>query len=33
MPIIADDALRFYGEYNLEIEVDENGAIYGEGGM
>ena len=29
----ADDALRFNGDlYNLEIEVDENGAIYGEGG-
>jgi len=29
-----DDALRFYGDlYNLEIEVDENGAIYGEGGI
>ena len=28
-----DDALKFYGDlYNLEIEVDENGAIYGEGG-
>ena len=30
----ADDALKFYGNlYNLEIEVDENGAIYGEGGI
>ena len=30
----ADDALRFYGNlYNLEIEIDENGAIYGEGGI
>ena len=29
----SDDALRFDGDlYNLEIEVDENGAIYGEGG-
>ena len=28
-----DDALRFYGDlYNLEIEVDENGAIYGDSG-
>ena len=28
-----DDALRFDGDlYNLEIEVDQNGAIYGEGG-
>ena len=28
-----DDALRFSGDlYNLEIEVDENGAVYGEGG-
>ena len=28
-----DDALRFDGDlYNLEIEVDENGAIYGESG-
>ena len=28
-----DDALRFNGDlYNLEIEVDQNGAIYGEGG-
>ena len=28
-----DDALRFSGDlYNLEIEVDQNGAIYGEGG-
>ena len=28
-----DDALRFDGNlYNLEIEVDENGAVYGEGG-
>ena len=28
-----DDALRFDGNlYNLEIEVDENGAIYGESG-
>ena len=30
----ADNALKFYGNlYNLEIEVDENGAIYGEGGI
>ena len=29
----SDDALRFSGDlYNLEIEVDENGAVYGEGG-
>ena len=29
----SDDALRFDGNlYNLEIEVDENGAIYGQGG-
>ena len=29
----SDDALRFSGDlYNLEIEVDQNGAIYGEGG-
>ena len=30
---VGDDALRFSGDlYNLEIEVDQNGAIYGEGG-
>ena len=28
-----DDALRFSGDlYNLEIEVDQNGAVYGQGG-
>ena len=30
---ISKDALTFGGDlYNLEIEVDENGKIYGEGG-
>ena len=30
---VADDALRFSGDlYNLEIEVDQNGAVYGQGG-
>jgi len=30
---VADDALRFDGDlYNLEIEVDQNGAVYGQGG-
>ena len=29
----SDDALRFNGNlYNLEIEVDQNGAVYGQGG-